>query len=133
MARTFIFIYSYALPFALADSMIQPVGAMLVIFFITYGFLGLEFVAMELDDPFGDDPNDFDNLGMARVRVLSLAQPSLFSSLQFMFTVAWFFTFPLLQMIHLLLSFPLRNLFQSGRWRLKIFITTSTKMMEPSL
>mmetsp|Transcript_47345 Transcript_47345/g.71667 ORF Transcript_47345/g.71667 Transcript_47345/m.71667 type:complete len:254 (-) Transcript_47345:288-1049(-) len=69
MARTFIFIYSYALPFALADSMIQPVGAMLVIFFITYGFLGLEFVAMELDDPFGDDPNDFDNLGMARVAI----------------------------------------------------------------
>jgi hypothetical protein len=22
---------------------------------------------MELDDPFGDDPNDFDNLGMAQI------------------------------------------------------------------
>ena len=27
--------------------------------FITYGFLGLEYVSMELDDPFGSDPNDF--------------------------------------------------------------------------
>lgn len=27
--------------------------------FITYGFIGLEYVSMELDDPYGNDPNDF--------------------------------------------------------------------------
>jgi predicted membrane chloride channel (bestrophin family) len=27
--------------------------------------MGLETVSIELDDPFGDDANDFDNLGMA--------------------------------------------------------------------
>ena len=32
---------------------------------ITFGFLGLEFVAMELSDNFGDDPADFDNMGYA--------------------------------------------------------------------
>ena len=29
--------------------------------------IGIEFVCMELDDPFGDDPNDFDDLGMAQL------------------------------------------------------------------
>jgi predicted membrane chloride channel (bestrophin family) len=27
--------------------------------------MGLETVSIELEDPFGDDDNDFDNLGMA--------------------------------------------------------------------
>jgi len=41
---------------------------------VTYGFVGLETVSIELDDPFGDDENDFDNLGMALVStVLSVA------------------------------------------------------------
>lgn len=30
-------------------------------------FVGLECVSIELDDPFGTDPNDFDVLGLARV------------------------------------------------------------------
>jgi hypothetical protein len=34
---------------------------------LTYGFMGLETVSIELDNPFGDDDNDFDNLGMAYV------------------------------------------------------------------
>lgn len=32
---------------------------LLCVFFITYGFLGLENVSMELDDPYGKDSNDF--------------------------------------------------------------------------
>jgi len=47
-------------------------GILLSTFFITYGFVGLEYVSMELDDPFGDDPNDFDDLGMAEVRPFAL-------------------------------------------------------------
>lgn len=34
---------------------------------ILSAFVGLEFVAIELDDPFGDDPNDFDVYGLATV------------------------------------------------------------------
>ncbi len=30
-------------------------------------FIGLECVSVELDDPFGDDPNDFDVLGLIQV------------------------------------------------------------------
>eukprot|EP00549_Striatella_unipunctata_P002993 CAMPEP_0118702760 /NCGR_PEP_ID=MMETSP0800-20121206/18098_1 /TAXON_ID=210618 ORGANISM="Striatella unipunctata, Strain CCMP2910" /NCGR_SAMPLE_ID=MMETSP0800 /ASSEMBLY_ACC=CAM_ASM_000638 /LENGTH=118 /DNA_ID=CAMNT_0006604053 /DNA_START=606 /DNA_END=962 /DNA_ORIENTATION=+ len=37
------------------------------IFITTYGFIGLEYIAMELDDPFGDDRNDFDDSGMAQL------------------------------------------------------------------
>jgi predicted membrane chloride channel (bestrophin family) len=32
----------------------------ITVFLLTYGFVGLLMVAAELDDPFGDDPNDFD-------------------------------------------------------------------------
>jgi len=35
---------------------------------MTYGFLGLECVAMELDDPFGDDHNDIELQRLAKVR-----------------------------------------------------------------
>lgn len=46
----------------------QTLPALLfLVFFVTFGFVGLEFVSIEFDDPFGDDPNDFDVLGLARV------------------------------------------------------------------
>lgn len=31
---------------------------MLLVFIVSYGFLGIEYVSIELDDPFGDDPSD---------------------------------------------------------------------------
>ena len=43
----------------LAEDNDQPYEVLVLMFFITYGFLGLEYVCMELDDPYGDDPNDF--------------------------------------------------------------------------
>lgn len=70
MARTFIFIYLYTLPFALLpladyeDNNIAWVVYSCIVFLVTYGLLGLEYVAISFDDPFGDDDNDFDNLGM---------------------------------------------------------------------
>lgn len=67
MARTFLFFWIFTLPFALVREISEPVQAMLIVFFTTYGFIGLEYVSMELDDPFGDDPNDFDDLGMAQM------------------------------------------------------------------
>lgn len=67
MARTFLFLYVYTLPFALLEDASDAVAHVLVIFLVTYGFVGLETVSIELDDPFGNDENDFDNLGMALV------------------------------------------------------------------
>lgn len=67
MTRTFLFFWVFTLPLVLVAEMgeDEAVHVMVIIFFITYGFLGLEYVSIELDDPFGDDPNDFDNKGMS--------------------------------------------------------------------
>jgi len=65
MARTFMFLYLFTLPFALLDAADHAWVHATVCFLVTFGFVGLETVSIELDNPFGDDENDFDNLGMA--------------------------------------------------------------------
>jgi len=59
MGRTFLFLWTFTLPFALLgllhDSLLSVI---LFVFFLTYGFVGLEFVSMKLLHPFGNDPND---------------------------------------------------------------------------
>jgi len=67
MTRTFLFVWVFSLPLAIMDDIIRLPALFLIIFFVTYGFVGLEYVAMELDDPFGDDPNDFDVRGLSEV------------------------------------------------------------------
>ena len=65
MTRTFMFFYVFTVPFALLSDPSIPVAHCITIFVLTFGFMGLEYVAIELDNPFGEDDNDFDNLGMA--------------------------------------------------------------------
>jgi hypothetical protein len=66
MTRTFLYFYIFTVPFALLnDAHTDPYAYHVVVFFLTYGFIGLELIAIELDDPFGDDPNDFNNLANA--------------------------------------------------------------------
>mmetsp|Transcript_47718 Transcript_47718/g.144293 ORF Transcript_47718/g.144293 Transcript_47718/m.144293 type:complete len:387 (-) Transcript_47718:591-1751(-) len=67
MARTFTFFWVFTLPFALCHKAVFLIQLCFTVFFITYGFLGLMYVTMDLQDPFGDDPTDFDDLGMAQV------------------------------------------------------------------
>jgi len=68
MTRIFIFFWVYSLPLVLVESLKSIYDCIVLIFFITFGFLGIEYVSMSLDDPFGsDDPNDFDDEGMAQV------------------------------------------------------------------
>mmetsp|Transcript_29300 Transcript_29300/g.44335 ORF Transcript_29300/g.44335 Transcript_29300/m.44335 type:complete len:379 (-) Transcript_29300:217-1353(-) len=64
MSRTFLFLYLFTMPFAFLTDTTSALGHYIVIFFLTYGYLGIEFVAIELDDPFGDDDNDFNNMRM---------------------------------------------------------------------
>lgn len=66
MTKTFLFVWMFSLPFALCHDEYRAVNVCVIIFLITFGFFGLEFVAMELADVFGDDPSDFDNLGHAQ-------------------------------------------------------------------
>eukprot|EP00591_Stephanopyxis_turris_P004141 CAMPEP_0195515262 /NCGR_PEP_ID=MMETSP0794_2-20130614/6390_1 /TAXON_ID=515487 /ORGANISM="Stephanopyxis turris, Strain CCMP 815" /LENGTH=481 /DNA_ID=CAMNT_0040643659 /DNA_START=57 /DNA_END=1502 /DNA_ORIENTATION=- len=67
MGRTILFLWIFTLPCAIMNDVEKLPALMLIIFFSTYGFVGLEFVSIELDDPFGDDPNDFDAFGLAKV------------------------------------------------------------------
>jgi putative membrane protein len=67
MTRTILFFYIFTLPFALATDIQQTFPFLLIIFIITYGFVGLELISIEIDDPFGQDPNDFDVGAMAKV------------------------------------------------------------------
>jgi predicted membrane chloride channel (bestrophin family) len=65
MARTFLFLYVFSVPFVLLGDTSSETAHCISVFLLTYGFMGLEMVAIELDNPFGNDPNDFDNAGLA--------------------------------------------------------------------
>lgn len=67
MSRTFTFFWIFTLPFALCHKAVFIVQLCLTVFFTTFGFIGLMHVTMDLQDPFGDDPTDFDDLGMAKM------------------------------------------------------------------
>jgi predicted membrane chloride channel (bestrophin family) len=71
MSSTFLWFYVFTVPFAMLS--IDDNGPLSVachcaiIFIFTFGFLGMEFVSIQMDDPFGDDENDFNNLSLAHM------------------------------------------------------------------
>lgn len=66
MTKTFLLVWIFTLPFVFRVTQTsQLVVSCCMIVLITYGFFGLEFVAMELSDCFGDDPSDLDIKGHA--------------------------------------------------------------------
>jgi hypothetical protein len=65
MARAFMFIYVFTVPFVLLGDESGDIPHCIAAFLVTYGFVGLETVAIELDNPFGFDENDFDNNALA--------------------------------------------------------------------
>ena len=68
MSRMLLFVWMFTLPFALvANSNYSAIAPSILMFFITYGFFGLEFVSIELDDPFGDDANDLETNKLSTV------------------------------------------------------------------
>ena len=59
MGRAFLFIWTFSMPLVLREGPFNDMwSAMVFLFFLTYGFIGLELVAMQLATPFGDGPND---------------------------------------------------------------------------
>ena len=60
--RTFLFLYVFTVPFVMLGDESSLFAHCFAVFLLTYGFVGLELVAIEMDNPFGDDDNDFDNL-----------------------------------------------------------------------
>lgn len=69
MTRTIVLVYIFSLPliFLKEDSANLLYEHCLVVFLLTYGFIGLELVSIELDNPFGNDANDFDCHAFARL------------------------------------------------------------------
>mmetsp|Transcript_39304 Transcript_39304/g.91736 ORF Transcript_39304/g.91736 Transcript_39304/m.91736 type:complete len:338 (+) Transcript_39304:948-1961(+) len=66
MSRTFLFFWLFTLPLAMLHEL-RLLSSCIIIFFMTFGFVGLELVAMELDDPFGNDENDLEVYELSKV------------------------------------------------------------------
>jgi len=54
--RTFLFLWLFLLPFTLVESLSW--GSIIIVAFVTYGVVGVELNAEELENPFGIDYND---------------------------------------------------------------------------
>ena len=67
MARIFLFLYTFTMPFAIlsADLRLGHLQVLLLVFIVTYGFMGIEIVCMDLDDPFGSDATDLPVMAQA--------------------------------------------------------------------
>ena len=63
MTSTFLWFYIFTVPFALlsADdtSWVAIISHCAVAFVMTFGFVGMDLISQQLDDPFGEDENDF--------------------------------------------------------------------------
>lgn len=64
MTRAFLFVWVYTLPMVLLKEY-RVWSSLLIVLFVSFGFVGIEYVSMALDDPFGDETNDVDEHGMA--------------------------------------------------------------------
>lgn len=64
MTRAFLFFWVYTLPLVLLKEY-RLWSSILIVSLVSFGFIGIEYVSMALDDPFGDDTNDVDEHGMA--------------------------------------------------------------------
>lgn len=64
MTRAFLFFWVYTLPMVLLKDY-RLWSSLLIVVLVSFGFIGIEYVSMSLDDPFGDDTNDVDEHGMS--------------------------------------------------------------------
>lgn len=60
------------MPFALVGVVDEIVSVLIFVVFLTYGFVGLEFVSMQLQLPFGDGPHDIDVAGMGKATLTGI-------------------------------------------------------------
>jgi predicted membrane chloride channel (bestrophin family) len=59
MGRACLFLWTFSMPLVLLEGPFSDLcAAMLFLFFLTYGFIGLELVSIKLSDPFGDSRDD---------------------------------------------------------------------------
>lgn len=68
MGRTCLFLWVFTMPFVLIGVVANLASVCVFLFFLTYGFVGMELVSMHLLDPFGDNVNDLGVDTMTEVR-----------------------------------------------------------------
>lgn len=72
MGRTFLFLWTFTIPLVLRGVVDEIYAALVFVFFLTYGFIGLELVAMKLMNPFGDGVNDLNVIGMKEATIIGM-------------------------------------------------------------
>ena len=61
MGRTMVLVWILGLPFAITNQHAKHIfEALILVFLVTYGFIGLTMADIELHDPLGNDPNDLE-------------------------------------------------------------------------
>jgi putative membrane protein len=73
MGRTFLFLWIFSMPLVLVGHVFYDLYSTVVfVFFLTYGFIGLEFVGMQMLNPFGDGINDIGLEAIAQATVYGI-------------------------------------------------------------
>jgi predicted membrane chloride channel (bestrophin family) len=72
MGRTFLFLWTFTIPLVLRGVVNEIYSAMVFVFFLTYGFVGLELVGMKLLNPFGDGSQDLNVTGMKQATAMGI-------------------------------------------------------------
>ena len=68
MARGFLFVWVFAVPLALFHEDYDFIAVLFFALMLTYGFVGIEQVSIEMEDPFGNDQNDIREEDLAEVK-----------------------------------------------------------------
>jgi len=74
MARTFLFLWTFSIPFVVRGVMEEAFVTYIFVFFLTYGFVGLELVSVKLVHPFGDGTNDLNVTGMREATIRGMGR-----------------------------------------------------------
>jgi hypothetical protein len=73
LARTVIFVWTLTIPFVLSGGRVGKWSAVAFVIILTYGFMGLEFVAMKMSNPFGSDwRNDLRVHNIAKAAIIGI-------------------------------------------------------------
>jgi predicted membrane chloride channel (bestrophin family) len=73
MGRAFLFLWTFSMPLVLRQGPFTDLlTAEVFLFFLTYGFVGLELVSMRLSHPFGDDSHDIKVSGLRDATIVGI-------------------------------------------------------------
>jgi predicted membrane chloride channel (bestrophin family) len=73
MGRAFLLIWTFSMPLVLLDGPFSSMwAAQAFLFFLTYGFIGLELVCIKLSDPFGNGRDDVQIWGIREAAIVGI-------------------------------------------------------------